>query len=249
MGASYETICDTYDKKEWLALRREYVGASDNLTDSNAQIKAGLKPEFTGSRHSYFGDLLEYPAIQAFRQWAGMDAESLGRTDKGSRYLMFRSKSHPHMAATLDGYCSVPLILKQREKLQRFLEKDMGFTQECIDDIMSDYRNAILEVKTPGWWLRKEWGELTTPEDKDDYPRWLRGFRDVKKVPKKYYTQVQHQMSVMGAEVAWLLALCGGKRLIAYRIERDQEAIDKRVSDCYDFIHKVKEYVCQLNDC
>lgn len=66
--------------------------------------------------------------------------------------------------------------------------------------------DAILECKTAGAFLAKEW------EGED--------------VPDTYLVQVQHYLGVTGKEKAYIAVLIGGNKFIWKEIERDQELID-----------------------
>ena len=69
-------------------------------------------------------------------------------------------------------------------------------------------QNRILEVETAGLRVAHQWGGDGT----DQIPDW-------------YLLQVQHYLSVTGAEGADVAALIGGQELRIYHIERDNEII------------------------
>lgn len=66
--------------------------------------------------------------------------------------------------------------------------------------------DAILECKTAGAFLAKEW--------------------EGEEVPDTYLVQVQHYLGVTGKEKAYIAVLIGGNKFIWKEIERDQELID-----------------------
>ena len=67
--------------------------------------------------------------------------------------------------------------------------------------------NAGLEIKTADYHMRDEWGD---PDDPNDI-----------RVPDAYYCQVQHYLSVTGADYWYIAALIGGNDFRLKRIERN----------------------------
>lgn len=68
-----------------------------------------------------------------------------------------------------------------------------------------DGTRVPVECKTAGEWSADQW--------------------DDERVPDHYRVQVLHQLAVVPAPHAWIVALLGGNRLVWRRIERDERAI------------------------
>lgn len=94
---------------------------------------------------------------------------------------------------------------KVRRRNQVFEHKKHSFLRANIDrDVVGE--NAILECKTAHFYLGKDW------EGED--------------IPLSYLCQVQHYMSVLDRDYAYIAVLIGGQRFVWKKIERDQELID-----------------------
>lgn len=94
---------------------------------------------------------------------------------------------------------------KVRRRNQVFEHPLHPFLRANIDrDVVGE--NAILECKTANSFLSKEW--------------------DGDEIPLSYLCQVQHYMSVLNRECAYIAVLIGGQKFIWKKINRDQELID-----------------------
>ena len=76
-----------------------------------------------------------------------------------------------------------------------------------LDRVMyhPEYGRGVLEIKTTGEWMRKEW--------------------DGDEVPDAYYIQVQHQLLTTGWSYGYLAVLIGGNKFRYYLVERNDELI------------------------
>src|SRR5579859_4027238 len=76
---------------------------------------------------------------------------------------------------------------------------------------------GVLESKTSNDWRLSEW---------------LEG------VPEHYLLQVAHQIAITAHDLAFVVALVGGQRLVVHEVERDQGLIDNLMELEYGFWHK-----------
>lgn len=81
--------------------------------------------------------------------------------------------------------------------------------------------NAILECKTANQYLANEW--------QDD------------EIPASYLLQVQHYLSVTGAEVGYIAVLIGGQKFIWKEVQRDEELIQMIIESEKSFWKMVED--------
>lgn len=65
-------------------------------------------------------------------------------------------------------------------------------------------------------------------------------------VPLKYQVQIQHQMYVVGAEIACAAALVGGNKFLWSTVERNDEFIDAMVNKLTRFWYMVEENIMPM---
>ncbi len=95
-----------------------------------------------------------------------------------------------------------------RRMNNRRLNIDYGFPMVAQVDRLVTRQNKILEIKTTDSFCSDQWGE----EGTDD-------------VPLNYYSQVQHQMAVVGMKHADLAVLIGGNTLKIYHLTYHKEFV------------------------
>jgi len=69
--------------------------------------------------------------------------------------------------------------------------------------------DGVLEVKTANQWLAGDWDP------------------DAEQIPAPALLQVHHEMAVTGATYAWLAALIGGQHFVQFRVDRDEEMVER----------------------
>ncbi len=234
MTKACEPVCSSTDRAIWLEARRDLIGASDKLDRNTLLEKVGAKEPYGGNKWSFMGTMLEAPAIRAFSLWTGMRTRPHG--------TLLRSTKWPFLGATLDGLCKMPGTDRGRQKMQRYLEGDLGLDPLDVQIMLRDQKLAGLEIKCPVYRKLPEWAETETKKyyrTKKDYEHFV---RVADKPPKDYYTQVQHQMLVTGLQVVWLVGMIGGEHLVAHRIEANAEAQRRRLEACEKFWERVRNY-------
>ena len=100
------------------------------------------------------------------------------------------------------------LELKVQRVNQRQISKKHSWMVAQIDRRILGI-DAVLEVKTTDAAMGPQWGSEETEE-----------------IPPVYYTQVQHQLMVMGKDLAYVAVLIGGNKMRVYNIKRNEEFID-----------------------
>lgn len=208
-------------REEWLALRRETLGASEAAAacgespyQSEIELwsyKTGLleAPDLSDVEHIQWGNIHEPAIVRETCRREGLtlldpkdaaarlsgcpDFEILGLVE--GRQLFFRSKLYPWMSATLDGIA----------------------LQEQIKALVS------IEAKSTGEWHASEWAEGAYPEH--------------------HRLQVTHQLAVVTPIQYGLLAgLIGGNKLrIAPALSRDAAPIEALVAVEREFWRRVVE--------
>ena len=100
--------------------------------------------------------------------------------------------------------------LKVRRRNATYVSKSATFMLANIDRLLTDKdgNKGILEVKTAGHYMDKDW---------QDGP------------PLEYYTQVSHYLAVTGFSFVWVAVLIGGRDYREYLIERDDGDITRLI--------------------
>jgi predicted phage-related endonuclease len=207
-------------RDEWLALRRETLGASEAAAacgESPYQsaielwsYKTGLveAPDLSDVEHIFWGNVHEPAIVKETCRREGLDLLDVGPAItrlRGhddfdivgvveGRQLFLRSRIHPWMSATLDGIA-----------------------------VAGNGELVAIEAKTTGEWHRDEW------EDG--------------KFPEHHLLQVSHQLAVATSIPSALVAgLVGGNKLfISPRVERAAAPIDPLVQLEREFWRRVQE--------
>lgn len=98
-----------------------------------------------------------------------------------------------------------PVRVEERHFL--YAHEQFDFMRTNLDGVVLDHENGsgILEIKTASEYLKEEW------EGED--------------IPNQYMIQVQHNIKVVEADFAYVVALIGGNKYKHYYIERDDELI------------------------
>ncbi|CUO84691.1 YqaJ viral recombinase family protein [Clostridium paraputrificum] len=109
---------------------------------------------------------------------------------------------------------------KVRRDRKHYQHKDYPFMVANIDRRVVG-ENAILECKTANQYLANEW--------QDD------------EIPASYLLQVQHYLSVTGAEVGYIAVLIGGQKFIWKEVQRDEELIQMIIKAEKSFWKKVED--------
>ena len=100
-----------------------------------------------------------------------------------------------------------------------FLEQQ-GWGSQEIHHALDDSRLAVVELKTAAFKKLHEWTDSEPPQ--------------------AYWAQVQHQLYVTGFPIGWLFGLVGGRHLHVFRIERDEEFMERRAEACENFMEGVR---------
>lgn len=111
---------------------------------------------------------------------------------------------------------------KVRKRNNTFTHKEYPQLLANIDRSI-DGEKAVLECKTSSAFLLGDWGEEMS-EDVPDY----------------YRVQVEHYMTVLGQETAYLAVLIGGNTFRTYFFERDKELAEMIMDAAIDFWEMVK---------
>ncbi|MDU4726365.1 lambda-exonuclease family protein [Clostridium sp.] len=109
---------------------------------------------------------------------------------------------------------------KVRRDRKHYQHKDYPFMVANIDRRVVG-ENAILECKTANQYLANEW--------QDD------------EIPASYLLQVQHYLSVTGAEVGYIAVLIGGQKFIWKEVQRDEELIQMIIESEKSFWKMVED--------
>lgn len=107
--------------------------------------------------------------------------------------------------------------LKLRKRNQTFVHKEYPQLLANIDRSV-DGQKAVFEAKTSSAFLLGDWGEEMS-EDVPDY----------------YRVQVEHYMTVLGYETAYLSVLIGGNTFRTFFFERDPELAQMIMDAAIDF--------------
>lgn len=216
LGFDWVVAKENYE--EWKAERQFSAGASDPLDETSARRKAGLEEPFNGNIHTEAGSALE----GAIRLWW---SEKVGYHTQEAEWLLRRPEV-PWMHATPDGW----IVSRQR-----------GAAVAVTDRI-----KGIVEVKCVGLPAAHEWVQMPLiprqKKDRDTVRKYQQAVLEAplnSGPPKKYVDQVQQQLFVTGLNYGYLVGLIGGKRLVWYNIERDEDRIQKRIEACKRFMDKV----------
>ena len=97
---------------------------------------------------------------------------------------------------------------KVRRRNRAVVHPELPFIRANLDRTV-DGERKVLEIKTAGYWARKDWG----PAGSDH-------------VPDAYLAQVMHQMLATGYREADLCVLIGGQEFRIYHLGFDQELAD-----------------------
>lgn len=111
---------------------------------------------------------------------------------------------------------------KVRKRNNTFTHKEYPQLLANIDRSI-DGEKAVLECKTSSAFLMGDWGEEMS-EDVPDY----------------YRVQVEHYMTVLGQETAYLAVLIGGNTFRTYFFEKDKELAQMIMDAAIDFWDMVK---------
>ncbi len=112
--------------------------------------------------------------------------------------------------------------LKIRFINKTYISKDWDIAQGHIDAKIQG-QNVGLEIKTASEFKKKEYSESLTPN-----PR----------IPIQYRCQINHYLYITGWDYWWLTVLIGGNDFRVFKIERDEDAIEKQVRKLKDFYNK-----------
>ena len=111
---------------------------------------------------------------------------------------------------------------KVRKRKQTFTHKEYPQLLANIDRSV-DGQKAVLECKTSSAWKMGDWGEEMSEE-----------------VPDYYRVQVEHYMTVMDYDIAYLGVLIGGNTYRTYFFERDPDLGQMIMDAAIDFWEMVK---------
>lgn len=182
------------DREAWLAWRRMGVGSSD------VAAICGLDP-YCSALEVYLDKIGQVP-----------DEETSEAIEWGNR---LEAVVADHFAETTGWDVQVPtepavhpVHIFMRANVDRYL------SEPGTDDV-----SALLEIKTTGAHLEKNWG---------DEP------------PDRVLLQVQHQLAVTGLPRAFVAVLIGGQRYRQFEVARDDELIASLVEIEREFWERVE---------
>ena len=168
------------DRSEWLAERVNYLGG----TDISAIL--GLNPYSSPLKVYHEKKGLKEPDPMNDAMQAGIDLE-------------------PYLAARFARETGLTLV---RSRTYRDPERPyLGVNPDY--EILED-PDALVEIKTAGFWVGKDFGEKGTDE-----------------LPEQYLVQAMWQLAVTGKKTCYLVVLIAGQDFRRYKVERLEPMIQK----------------------
>lgn len=208
----YRVLCGPETPRDqWLEMRHDLVGASDQLNPSTLHRKVAREGLGFESDTLWLGTALEPVVLGLLRHRRGLYARSSQR--------LLQSITHPFMGCTLDAIGCAPKKFENKVKLYECMI-DSGSTPVDASSVI-DYKGPfVLEIKTCE--------ELTK-----DWKTW--------KMPKKYVSQVNHQMFVVGLTFSVVAVLFNGRHIRLFPVPIDEDVVADR-------IEKSETFWCEMMD-
>ena len=181
-------------REEWLKLRQSGIGGSDiaaiigvspyatayDIYQSKVQpLSPGGMNEF-----AYWGTVLEDVVAKEFSKRTGFKIQNVN--------FLMRHPDKPWAIANID---------------RAIVNRDVSGNVRFKDGKLTT--DQIVEIKTAGEYVGKNWGN----EESDE-------------VPDQYQCQAQWYMGVTGVDICHMAVLIGGNKYRQYKIDRHQDFID-----------------------
>lgn len=198
---------------------------------------------------------------EKYDEWLEERKNSVGASDpcdntsarrKAGLELPFEGNIHTIAGMALEGAIITWWAKDRPEKVREcgwLLRRPEAPSMHATPDGWSLRKKYVVEIKNVGLNQAPAW--LDMPEFKKtnaDPTRVVQKYQQIaleakpaKRPPQNYWRQVQHQLYITGFEYGYLVGLVAGKRLVEFRIKRDEEYIQKRIEQCRTFMEKVEQ--------
>ncbi|WP_218689076.1 YqaJ viral recombinase family protein [Psychrobacter sp. BF1] len=181
-------------REEWLKLRQSGIGGSDiaaiigvsPYATSYDIYQSKVQPLSPGDMNefAYWGTVLEDVVAKEFSKRTGLKIQNVN--------FLMRHPDKPWAIANID---------------RAIVNRDVSGNVRFKDGKLTT--DQIVEIKTAGEYVGKNWGN----EESDE-------------VPDQYQCQAQWYMGVTGVDTCHMAVLIGGNKYRQYKIDRHQDFID-----------------------
>ena len=216
------------------------------------------QPESTGEEH--MSDYTKVVHSSNSEEWLTERTHSVGASDtldstsllrKTGQLAPFEGNIHTTAGQMLEGavlewWCKE--TGRQADMCGWLLRRAESPFMHATPDGWNEEERFVVEIKTAGLNQAGKWLIFNDPPvrqtAKDTVTAYQQAVWSADRFlspPTSYWSQVQHQLYITGFDRGYLVGLIGGKKLVWFDIDRNQEYIDKRIKSCKAFMDKVGE--------